>query len=233
MPYYKKLGIFVRIPVPGEVKTRLVPPLSPEQACDLYRAFLGDLFSRLSKLKKIEATAFYSGGDPEIIRDVVPARFSLLPQEGASPGERLRNAFHTLLHDEGVFASVIGSDSPDIPLTYLKRAFLKLKHRDVVLGPAVNGGFYLIAMKEVFSGLFREIDWDGPNVLFDTLGTIEQDGLTCATLPLWYGVDDIESLSLLESITLAKRIEKSDRLQNTERVLAALHARRRHEGADA
>lgn len=222
MPYTKKLGIFVRTPVPGEVKTRLIPPLDPQQACDLYQAFLRDLFSRLSKLKKVTGTVFYAGGDPEAIREFIPDRFALVPQEGDTLGDRLVNAFRVLLQDEGSFAAIIGSDSPDIPLVYLKRAYLKLKHRDIILGPAFDGGYYLVAMKSIVPGIFRDIAWSGPNVLHDTLERIEEDGLSCATLPLWYDVDDAQSLAILENILLAKRIEKSDRLQHTERFLAAL-----------
>jgi len=225
MPYFKKLGIFVRIPVAGEVKTRLVPPLEPWEACDLYKAFLEDLFSRLSKLKKVAGTVFYTGGGPAGIRTIIPDRFALVPQEGETLGERLLNAFRILLRDEGSFAAIIGSDSPDIPLTYLKRAYLKLKHRDIVLGPAFDGGYYLIAMKSVIPGVFRDIAWSEPRVLGDTLARIEKDALTCATLPLWYDVDDPRSLSLLESVLVAKRIEKSDRLPSTERVLAAIRDR--------
>jgi rSAM/selenodomain-associated transferase 1 len=222
MPYAKKLGIFARIPVPGEVKTRLVPPLSPQQACDLYQAFLTDLFSRIYKLKKVSTTVFYTGENPAIVRDMLPDRFALVPQEGATLGERLVNAFRVLLQDEGNFAAIIGSDSPDIPLSYLKRAYLKLKHRDIVLGPAFDGGYYLVAIKSILPGLFQDIAWSEPTVLRNTLDRVQRDGLSCATLPLWYDVDDMQSLSLLESILLAKRIEKSDRLQRTERVLAAL-----------
>ncbi len=235
MPYYKKLGIFVRSPVPGEVKTRLVPPLSPQQACDLYRAFLDDLFSRLSKIKKVDVTVFYSGGNAEIFEDTLPKRFSIVPQEGASLGERILNAFRLLLGEEGAFAAIIGSDSPDIPMTYLKRAYLKLKHKDIVLGPALDGGYYLIAMKRVIPGLFGNIAWSEPTVLRDTLERIETEKLTFSMLPLWYDVDDPQSLSLLESIAMARKIEKSDRLLNTERVLEALRAQRArdaHDGAD-
>ncbi|UCG53640.1 MAG: TIGR04282 family arsenosugar biosynthesis glycosyltransferase [Candidatus Latescibacterota bacterium] len=219
MPYYRKLGVFAKIPVPGEVKTRLVPPLSPDEACELYRAFLNDLFARLSKLKKVSGTVFYSGKDATIIRDIVPKRFTLAPQEGETLGERLLNAFRLLLSDEGSFATIIGSDSPDIPLTYVKRAYLKLKHRDIVVGPAFDGGYYLIALKRVIPELFRDIAWGEPAVLKETLHRAKTDGLSCALLPLWYDVDDAKSLSLLQSFVLARQIEKSDRLQHTERVL--------------
>jgi len=225
MRYYKKLGIFVKIPVPGEVKTRLVPPLSPEEACELYRAFLADLFTRISKLKKISGTVFYSGADPAAIEGMVPPRYRLMPQTGDTLGERLQNAFEALLEDEGSSACVIGSDSPDIPLAYLKRAFLKLKRKDIVLGPAADGGYYLIALKKIIPELFRDIDWGTDTVFGATLRKVDAGGLSSALLPLWYDVDDVKSLSLLENILFAKRMERSDRLQHIERVIEKIRSR--------
>ena len=219
MPYYKKLGVFVKVPVPGEVKTRLVPPLSPAEACALYRAFLEDLFVRISKLGKVSGTIFYSGANPALIEEMIPRRYRLVRQEGNTLGERLRNAFQLLLEDEGSFACIIGSDSPDIPLTYVKRAYLKLKHRDVVLGPAFDGGYYLIALKKLTPDIFQDIVWSEDTVLRDTLGRVQSGGLSCALLPLWYDVDDMKSLSLLESVMIGRKIERSDRLYNVERVL--------------
>jgi rSAM/selenodomain-associated transferase 1 len=225
MAYMKKLGIFVRTPEPGQVKTRLVPPLTDEQACDLYTALIMDLFARLAKLKKAAGTIFYTGGDPEAIRRMAPDRFDLEPQQGESLGTRLENAFSHLLEAEGSTAVMIGSDSPDIPLVYLKQAYLKLKHKDVVVGPASDGGYYLIGMKKVAKPLFEGVAWGTDNVLGDTLERAKRHSLSCAVLPLWYDVDDARSLKLLENMVLARRIGRRDRLRHTERVLERLRTR--------
>ncbi len=223
MAYFKKLGIFVKTPRPGKVKTRLVPPLSAEEACDLYRAFLQDLFGRLDRLKKIDATVFYAGDDEGEMDGLVPKRFRIQRQQGDNLGERLRNAFGHLLRQDNDMAVIIGSDSPDIPLVFLKRAWLKLKHKDVVLGPSSDGGYYLIGLKKAADPLFNGVAWGGETVLEQTLNRIHENDLAFSLLPLWYDVDNAHSLALLRSMVFARRIEHRDRLQNTERVLDELN----------
>jgi rSAM/selenodomain-associated transferase 1 len=223
MPYPKRLGIFARIPHPGEVKTRLVPPLSDAEACDLYAAFLEDLFRRVAKLKKVSTTVFYTGGEPGVLRAIAPPRFAWVPQEGASLGKRLQNAFETLLRADG-YAVMIGSDSPDIPLAYIKRAFVRLKHRDVAIGPACDGGYYLIGMKALRPSLFEGISWSQPSVFEETLIATEREGLSIVTMPPWYDVDNVQALALLRTRVLAKRIQRGDRLISTEAVLARIEA---------
>jgi rSAM/selenodomain-associated transferase 1 len=226
MSYSRKLGIFARIPASGHVKTRLVPPLSDEAARLLYTAFLSDLFARLEKLKKVAITVFYTGGnDPAPLRALAPDRFRFVAQEGGNLGERLENGFEHLLRGEGSVAVMLGSDSPDVPLTFVKRAFLKLKHKDVVLGPASDGGYYLIGLRERRPELFSGPVWSTDAVLEQTLEIIRDGRLSCSLLPLWYDVDDERSLALLRSMILGRRIERSDRLHHTERVMRQIAPR--------
>ncbi|NIM20252.1 MAG: DUF2064 domain-containing protein [Candidatus Latescibacteria bacterium] len=226
MGYYKKLGVFVKVPVEGQVKTRLVPPLSNGEACELYGAFLKDLFARIAKIKKVSGTIFYAGENPEPIRAISPAGYLLLPQVGTNLGERLQNAFAKLLEDEGSFAVIIGTDSPDIPLSAIKRAYQKLKHKDVVLGPSADGGYYLIGLRALFPSLFEKVQWGEDTVLRETLDRIASENLSLSLLPLWYDVDTMRSLEHLETMMLAKRIEKSGRLTAIESVFAKIHKRR-------
>ncbi len=226
MSYSRKLGIFAKIPVPGNVKTRLVPPLSGEDACLLYTAFLSDLFARLEKLKKLLITVFYTGGDdPSALRTLAPDRFRFVVQEGRDLGERLGNGFEHLLRDDGSTAVMIGSDSPDIPLTFVKRAFLKLKHKDVALGPASDGGYYLIGVKKAHPELFSGPTWGTSTVFEQTLEIIRDRGLSCSLLPLWYDVDDTHTLALLRSMLLGRQIERGDRLRHTERAMREILSR--------
>jgi rSAM/selenodomain-associated transferase 1 len=211
--------VFVKVPVPGEVKTRLVPPLAPDEACELYKAFLKDLFARLKKTKKVSGTVFYTGSDPDILRQIVPDRFQLVRQQGDTLGKRLESAFGLLLEDGASSACIIGSDSPDIPLAYIKRAYLRLKHKDVVFGPACDGGYYLIALKRIIPELFQDIQWSSDKVLKSSLEIVQTQKLTCSLLPVWYDVDDVGSLSLLQTTLLARRIERRDRLVNCEQAI--------------
>jgi rSAM/selenodomain-associated transferase 1 len=220
MAYEKHLGVFVKVPEQGKVKTRLVPPLSGEEACRLYTAFVIDLFARLSKLKKVHGTVFYAGGEPGVLTDLVPDRYELVPQEGATLGERLQAAFRTLLNGADRTAVIIGSDSPDIPIQYIKRAFLKLKHKDVALGPAADGGYYLVGLKEPAPEIFDGVEWGGHLVLEQTLEHIKQQELALSLMPLWYDIDTAASLQLLCDMIRARRIERSGRLMATEAVLS-------------
>lgn len=222
MAYEKRLGVFVKVPEPGKVKTRLTPPLSGDEACRLYTAFITDLFARIGRIKKVRGTVFYTGGDVDIIRDYIPNSYEIIAQEGESLGERLSAAFDHLLGGEGRTAVVIGSDSPDIPVQYIKRAFLKLKHKDVVVGPAADGGYYMLGLRSPAPAIFEGINWGEPLVLGQTLENIKSQELTLSIMPLWYDVDTPASLQLLRDMIRGRRIERSGRLMATEAVLNEL-----------
>ena len=223
MGYFKKLGIFIKVPEEGTVKTRLIPPLSGSEACNLYRAFMVDLFQRIHKLKKLAVTAFYSGADPTQLEEMIPKGWALAAQQGETLGERLQNAFTNLLKEEGSYAVIIGSDSPDIPLLAIKRAYTKLKHKDVVLGPSADGGYYLVGLKKQIPELFENIPWSEDAVLRRTLEIVASQNMSLSLLPLWYDVDTPNSLELLKTMMLAKRIERSGILHSTETALSKIH----------
>lgn len=226
MAYTKRLGVFVRVPQPGKVKTRLVPPLSDEEACRLYTAFMRDLFARLGRLKKVRGTVFYAGDDPSGLGDLIPNSYEVIPQASGSLGVRLDAAFRALLPEgEESTALVIGSDSPDVPIQYIKRAFLKLKHKDVVVGPACDGGYYLIGLKSPEPSLFEGIEWGGRRVFEQTLERVRRGELGLSLMPMWYDVDTPASLGVLSNMIRARQIERSGRLPATEAVLEELRPR--------
>jgi uncharacterized protein len=216
-----KLGIFVKSPVTGEVKSRLAPPLDPGQARELYTAFLRDLFERIRQ-SRLVPTIFLAGERTPEVEDLVPPRWPVVPQAGADLGERLRNAFDTLLAPAGARAAIIGSDSPDLPLAHVVRAFRKLKHRDVVLGPSMDGGYYLIGLRAPSPSLLQGVEWGTPSVLARTVEAVQRAGLTLSMLPPWYDVDDAGSLALLRTLLGARRLAGVRLLPHTEAVLEAI-----------
>lgn len=224
MSYAKRLGIFVRTPVEGTVKTRLVPPLSTEDACALYLGFLADLFRRVQRLKSVRVTVFHAGEELDALSALVPKGWTLAPQEGADLGERLVAASRHLLGG-GARAVIIGSDSPDLPIQYIRRAFQRLKHKDVVLGPATDGGYYLVGLRAAAPAVFAGVSWGGDTVLRQTVGNIRNCGLTLHVLPMWYDVDTEPSLRLLETMMEARAIEGRDRLVETEKALEQIRKR--------
>lgn len=211
-----KLGIFVRAPLAGAVKTRLVPPLTPEGARELYLAFLQDLTARL-RGTRLRPTVFLSGGPPVDLGSLIPSGWPVLEQRGETLGDRLADAFATLLEAPGTRAVVIGSDSPDLPLGHVKRAFRLLKHRDVVLGPATDGGYYLVGLRVGAPALFRDIPWGTPAVFERTVDAVRAAGLSLALSPPWYDVDDAASLALLRALCRARRVAGGERLVHVER----------------
>lgn len=215
-----RLGVFVRSPVAGEVKTRLNPVVSADQARDLYLAFLADLFTRLRESKH-RPVVFLAGERTPGLDALLDPHWDVVAQADGSLGDRLAAAFAQLLRAPGDRAVIIGSDSPDLPLPYLKRAFQALKHRDVVLGPATDGGYYLIGLRQNAPALFRGIAWGTPVVLEQTLAAIEREQLSLALAPPWYDVDDPASLRFFATLVRARRLAGAGRLRSCERALAA------------
>jgi hypothetical protein len=213
----RHLGIFVRNPVPGAVKTRLIPALGAEGAYALYLGFLQDLFRRVHRLKGARVTVFHADG-ADALTPLLPRGWALAPQEGADLGQRLEAASRRLL-GAGGRALIIGSDSPDLPIQYLRRAFTRLKHKDVVLGPAADGGYYLVGLRATAPALFDGVHWGGDAVLQQTVDNVARAGLSLHVLPVWYDVDDEPSLQLLRTMLAARRVEGRDRLVATESAL--------------
>jgi glycosyltransferase A (GT-A) superfamily protein (DUF2064 family) len=220
--YTKKLGILLHVPEPGVGHGVLPPPVAAAASRDLHRAFIADLFARIAKLKKVPTTAFSAGDGAAVVDDLIPERCRLVKQEAVSESERIEHALGVLLENEGSLVCLIGSTSPDLPLVHLKRAYAKLKHRDVILGPTFEGGLYLIALKARVTGLFQDIVWNDRMAFRGVLDRVRSKGLACALLPPWYDGNATENLSLLETMLLARRIEGRDRLRHVERVLDRL-----------
>jgi uncharacterized protein len=218
---YNKLGMFARVPLAGSVKTRLVPPLTADGAAKLYLVFLQDLTERL-RGSRLRPTVFVSGGNPGDLAPLLPAGWPVAGQHGDTLGERLAAAFEVLLASPGTRAVIIGSDSPDLPLTHIKRAFRLLKHRDVVLGPAVDGGYYLVGLRAPAPALFRDVPWGTADVFAHSVRAVHEAGLSLALTPPWYDVDDAASLALLKSLCEARRVAGGKRLLHIERAIETL-----------
>ncbi len=213
-----QLGIFVRSPVTGRVKTRLSPPLTPEAARHLYLSFLQDIAGRIRR-SKFAPVVFLDGDRTPEIDAVFPPGWRVEAQSGKTLGDRLTAAFGHLLAAPGDRAVIIGSDSPDLPIRTIRRAFQKLKHRDVVLGPAADGGYTLVGLRAPAPALFEGISWGEPTVFDETVRAAAQAGLAVSLVPMWYDVDDAASLRLLQAMCHARKIAGGERLPHVERVL--------------
>jgi rSAM/selenodomain-associated transferase 1 len=190
--------LMAKVPVPGKVKTRLVPYLGEETAAGLYTCFLQDMVSAVeASFPGLCRVAYTPAGAGELLRGVLPEGCQSIPQKGERLGDRLYNLFHYLLLSERLESVLaVGSDSPTLPMGLVAEAFDRLEEPrvDGVLGPAEDGGYYLVGLTRPHKHLFSDIPWSTPEVLSTTLKRAEEARLNVVLLDTWYDVDDGESL---------------------------------------
>src|SRR5258707_9337663 len=196
------LALMAKVPFAGAVKTRLTPPLSPEEAATLSTCFLRDMTTNVLGLNGsgTEAVVLYTPADAEaFLHDLLPHGFKLVAQRGETLGERLINAAADLLSKGFESVCLINSDSPTLPGELLRTAASKLARNGdrVVLGPSEDGGYYLIGLKRPHRNLFERIAWSTAEVLAHTIERAAEINLPVETLPTWYDVDDVATLRLL------------------------------------
>lgn len=187
----KMLGVFLKYPVPGQVKTRLAGALGDDAAAACYREMAELVLERTAADEAYRRILFVSPEERilDFVRWLPDETF--LPQRGADLGERMAGAVSQLLGFGG-YALLIGTDVPDISKAVIVQAFDLLCLHDVVIGPAEDGGYYLIGMKQAHTALFDGIAWSTPEVLPATLGKIAMLGLSYALLPELADIDTIE-----------------------------------------
>ena len=189
--------------VAGTVKTRLVPPLTPEEAAELNTCCLRDVAENIvdaAKQAPIQGFAAYSPlGSESFFDDVLPVGFKLLPPREPTIGRSLFHAARDLFAARYSSVCLVNADSPTLPTQFLVETVLRLREPGdrVVLGPAADGGYYLIGLKQFHRRLFEEIDWSTERVFRQTLDRAGEIGVTVAPLPQWYDVDDESTLAML------------------------------------
>lgn len=193
------LLVVAKHPTAGQTKTRLTPPLSPEQAAQLYESFLRDTLDLMRRVKDAQCIiAYLPEGEEDYFRTLAPD-FELIPQRGGDLGERLDNSLTHCLANGFQRAVIVDSDSPTLPGEYLSRAFALLSSADVVLGPCEDGGYYLIGLRRPAPRLLRDVKMSTPTVTRDTIALAHEAGLTVARLPTWYDIDTVSELERLRA----------------------------------
>jgi uncharacterized protein len=189
--------IFAKEPVPGQVKTRFSPPLSPGDACRLYRSFLEDTLEETARLPGMALALAYSpAGAADFFRRLAPAGTLRFPQEGEDLGERMLRAFAWGLAAGFETILLRGSDAPDLSGDVLLAARDKLAAgpAEAVIGPSLDGGYYLLGLKAPHPELFAGISWSTDAVLADTLKRAGELSLTLELLPYWRDIDTYADL---------------------------------------
>lgn len=188
------LGIFAKEPLPGQVKTRLSPPLSAAEAAELYRICLEETVSVMSA-GPFQARLFFAGR-ADYFRRRFP-RIPAHPQPAGDLGARLSAAAAQLFHAGHERVALIGSDSPDLPVPLVCEAFAALETADAVAIPAVDGGYVLIATRGYFPALFVDIPWSTKGVLAASRSQALRHGLRWQEVGHWDDIDDFASLQRL------------------------------------
>jgi uncharacterized protein len=200
----RALVVVGKAPITGHVKTRLCPPLTAERAAGLHRAFLRDTVALAQAVDSAEVAVLYPpcDGAERTLAEALGPTARLLPQRGDGLGDALSGVVAALLsvgdarYDQ---VALLSSDNPDLPPAYVAAAFAALDGHDVALGPAKDGGYYLIALSRPHLGLFERITWSTTVVFDQTRERAAELGLRLRVLPLWRDVDDIAGLRRLHA----------------------------------
>ncbi len=211
------LAMMIKAPRPGASKTRLSPPLTPEEAAALSGCFLRDTTANIAAVAAAGVTgtdgepagtpampaagiAVYTPTGMERAFDgLLPEGFCMVAQRDGGFGERLVGAVEDLLACGYGAVCLIDSDSPTLPAASLAAAVraLSLPGDRAVLGPSEDGGYYLLGVKGAHRRLFEDITWSTEHVARETLERAAESGLEVVELPTWYDVDDAVTLRAL------------------------------------
>ena len=199
------IAVMAKAPRVGQAKTRLAAALSSEGAAALSASFIRDAVGNIAAAAKeaaIDGYVAYLPRDAESeFRQLVTDDVSLLPSRRAGLAASLYDAASDLLAAGYGSVCLVNSDSPTLPTSVLVEAarMLAAPGDRVVLGPAEDGGYYLIGLKRAHARLFEEIAWSTPTVFAQTIDRARELSLEPKVLPSWYDVDDLDSLRRLES----------------------------------
>jgi rSAM/selenodomain-associated transferase 2/rSAM/selenodomain-associated transferase 1 len=221
----KRLILFARYPVPGKVKTRLVPALGAEGAAGLHRRLVLRTLRTARKacqLVPADLEVRFDGDSERAMSHWLGDSTGFLPQDAGDLGERMAGAFEESFHRRSVATVLIGSDCPGLTPDILTTAFARLTQAPVVLGPARDGGYYLIGLSRPMPELFRGIPWGTDRVLAESLRVLERGGCKPALL------SPLEDLDRPEDLPAWRQIAASEdaRLEQVSVIIPALDEER-------
>jgi rSAM/selenodomain-associated transferase 1 len=213
------LVIFAKAPIPGEVKTRLCPPLTPDEAATLHGSFVLDMLERTKLAVAKLQLPFHrylacSPSSELVFFKIMEERqgVRLLDQVGEDLGQRMHRTFVSLFANDYTQVILVGTDVPTLPLSVYQDALTLLTQSDVVLGPALDGGYYLIGLKRSAEQLFTGVPWSTDQVLAVTQQHAETLGLSVSLTSPWRDVDTIADLhSLIAECQQDNKKPKQDR----------------------
>jgi len=199
------IAVMAKASIPGRTKTRLVPPLSFEEAAAFNTAFLQDVAANiLAAASRASISGYMAFGPPDAIaffKHILPSGIGLVESWLPDFDDCLFSAITHLFALGHEAAVVLNSDSPTLPTSLLvETADILARPGDrAVIGPSSDGGYYLLGLKAAHRRLFDDIDWSTERVAGQTMERAREIGLPVRVLPAWYDVDELEALKLLDS----------------------------------
>ncbi len=191
------LVIFTRYPEPGKTKTRLIPVLGAEGAASLQRQMTEQTIAKTKALqceRQISIAVYFSDGSQPLMENWLGTSVVYRRQSDGDLGTRMAVAFQTELEAGAQSVVIIGTDCPDLTIEILTQAFEALKQHDLVVGPAADGGYYLIGLRRLLPELFVGVSWGTSQVRQQTVEIAQSLDLAIAFLPLLNDIDRPEDL---------------------------------------
>ncbi len=222
-PPARVLALFAKQPRAGQVKTRLAAQLSAQAAVRIAEALLLDSVERLAGIDACRVLLFAPSDAHNYFSAINNGRFLTMPQEPGDLGQRMLACFEQCLGWGARSVVIVGSDSPTLPLQFIEQAFAALEEADLVLGPATDGGYYLIGCRRVLPRLFDGVAWGTSRVLTETISRFGAEDGRLALLPPWYDIDTLDDCLMLQGhVAGLRRAGLDPGAPHTERVLQAL-----------
>lgn len=193
------LIVFTRYPNPGKTKTRLIPALGAQGAATLQRKMTEDTLAQVKQLQAsypVSVEVHFAGGNEQVMQAWLGASIIYQRQSEGDIGYRMASAFQASFEIGMTAVVIIGTDCPDLNAQLMAQAFQALRQYDLVLGPAQDGGYYLIGLRRLIPELFTGIRWSTAEVLQQTLDIAQGLELEVAYLPVLSDVDRPEDLSV-------------------------------------
>ena len=196
--YDNALILFARDPVLGTVKTRLSPFLEEGVILKLYTCFLQDSLDNIGQVENVDRfVGVAPSNESGFFTETLGSDIRMFVQEGENLGDKMRGAIQDRFTEGYERVVIIGSDSPSLPVSYINRAVGSDK--DMVLGPSMDGGYYLIGMRGKVVEVFKDVIWGTETVLQETCEHLVQNGASLELLPVWYDVDTPEDLKFFKT----------------------------------
>ncbi len=196
MPDDSLILLFIKAPVKGRVKSRLAAVLDEDTALELYRNFVLDILDTIEQTSHPYRICVQPPDSIPAVADWLGRHHHFMPQDGNDLGERMGKTLHQVFAEGYDRAVLIGSDIPDLPAAILDDALSGLSDNDAVIGPAKDGGYYLIGFRinTFFPDVFHAIEWSTAAVFSRTMEVFAEAGLRVHALPAWRDVDTSEDL---------------------------------------